>query len=135
LTYDLVVRSEAATWEAGVVVFRDSAIVIPNVGSCLELMRPLRRWDATSEAWPCYGLADVNQFVIVIDRRYPPKAWWFVGPVESAKVWKEASACAIRNPDDGPPTCIQFKDPTGEDASRPRGCVVRDLIPRAPARP
>ena len=130
--YDLFVRYEGTNWEGRLIVFPDSALVIPGAGTCKTMDRTRRRVSANQERWPCDGPSNLQDFQIIVDRQnYRATSWKATAqrPFE-----KTTTTCAITRSDaSGQEICVQYEKIIDVQATPVSGRI--DLIPRTPARP
>jgi hypothetical protein len=132
VAYDFSVRFEGTNWEGSLVVFPDSAIVIPRVGSCKEMDRMRRRVSASQESWPCDGPSNLQDFQIIVDRQNHRGTSWKASVQRPYE--KTTSECAITRTDaNGREICMQYEKVTEYKATPISGRI--DLVARVPARP
>ena len=132
VSYDLVVRFEGAHWEGILIVFPDSAIVLPKLGSCKEMDRTRRRVSASQESWPCDGPSGLQDFQIIVDRQNHKFSSWKGAAQRPYE--KTTNACAMTRTDaSGKEVCMQYEKLTEYKATTVSGRV--DLVARTLARP
>jgi hypothetical protein len=132
VAYTFVVRFEGTTWEGSLVVFPDSAVVLPKTGSCKEMDRMRRRVSASQESWPCDGPSNVQDFQIVVDRQNHRSTSW--KGTAQRPFEKTTSVCAMTRTDaNGKEVCVQYEKLVEYKATPVGGRI--DLIARSPARP
>lgn len=130
--YDFVIRFEGTSWEGSLIVFPDSAIVIPGAGSCKMLDRTRRQVSGHQESWPCDGPSNLQDFQIIVDRQNHRATSWKATAQRPYE--KPTGICAITRSDaSGKESCVQYEKVTEFKATPVSGRI--DLIAKPPVRP
>ena len=132
ITYDFVLRFEGESWEGLVIMFPDSAIVIPGTGSCKIMDRTRRRVSAHQESWPCDGPSNLSDFQIIVDRQNNRALGWKA--TAQRPVLRTTNICALTSTDSsGKESCVQYEKISELKATPVSGKI--DLIAKPAVRP